>query len=74
MLVDPKIDVYLVVYLTFAFHAYYLGVKKNANWFYLMYLFVSMGFITKGPISMVIPALAIEVIFYYAVIGNYWGE
>lgn len=59
MLVDPKIDVYLVAYLTFAFHAYYLGVKKNANWFYLMYLFVSMGFITKGPISMVIPALAI---------------
>ncbi len=59
MLVDPKIDVYLVAYLTFAFHAYYLGVKKNPNWFYLMYLFVSMGFITKGPISMVIPALAI---------------
>lgn len=59
MLVDPKIDVYLVAYLTFAFHAYYLGVKQNSNWFYLMYLFISMGFISKGPISMVIPALAI---------------
>ncbi|HMV42240.1 MAG TPA: glycosyltransferase family 39 protein [Leptospiraceae bacterium] len=59
MLIDPKIDVYLVAYLTFAFHAYYLGVKQNSNWFYLMYLFISMGFITKGPISMVIPALAI---------------
>jgi|JI9StandDraft_1071089.scaffolds.fasta_scaffold12550_2 4-amino-4-deoxy-L-arabinose transferase-like glycosyltransferase len=59
MVIDPKIDVYLVAYLTFAFHAYFLGIKKNPNWFYLMYLFVSMGFITKGPISMVIPALAI---------------
>lgn len=59
MVIDPKIDVYLVAYLTFIFHTYYLGVKKNHNWFYLMYLFISMGFITKGPISMVIPGIAI---------------
>lgn len=59
MIVDPKIDVYLTAYLVFTYHFYYLGRKKNSNFFYLMYLMMSMGFITKGPISVVIPALSI---------------
>lgn len=59
MVVDPKIDVYLTAYLVFTYHFYYLGRKKNPNYFYLMYLMMSMGFITKGPISVVIPALSI---------------
>ncbi|TGL63831.1 glycosyltransferase [Leptospira ognonensis] len=59
MVVDPKIDVYLVSYLVFTYHFYYLGRKKNPNYYYLMYLMMSLGFITKGPISVVIPALSI---------------
>ncbi|XDD47755.1 ArnT family glycosyltransferase [Leptospira sp. WS39.C2] len=59
MVVDPKIDVYLTAYLVFTYHFYYLGRKQNPNYFYLMYLMMSMGFITKGPISVVIPALSI---------------
>lgn len=59
MVLDPKIDVYLTAYLVFTHHAYYLGVKKNRNWFYLMYVFMGLGFITKGPISAVIPAISI---------------
>lgn len=59
MVVDPKIDVYLTAYLLFIHHAYYLGVKKNSRWFYLMYVFIGLGFITKGPISLVIPAISI---------------
>lgn len=59
MVVDPKIDVYLTAFLVFTHHAYYLGVKRNKNWYYLMYLFMGLGFITKGPISAVIPAISI---------------
>lgn len=59
MVVDPKIDVYLTAYLLFIHHAFYLGIKKNPRWFYLMYVFIGLGFITKGPISLVIPAISI---------------
>ncbi|MCZ8341852.1 MAG: glycosyltransferase family 39 protein [Leptospira sp.] len=59
MVVDPKIDVYLTAYLVFTYHFYYLGKKENPNYYYLMYLMMSLGFITKGPISVVIPALSI---------------
>lgn len=59
MVLDPKIDIYLVPYLIFVHHAYYLGVRKNKNFYYLMYIFMGLGFITKGPISIVIPAISI---------------
>lgn len=59
MIVDPKIDVYLTAYLVFTYHFYYLGRKQNPNYFYMMYLMMSMGFITKGPISVFIPAISI---------------
>ncbi|MBI3396478.1 MAG: glycosyltransferase family 39 protein, partial [Spirochaetia bacterium] len=38
---------------------YYLGVKQNRRWYLLMYVFIGLGFITKGPISAVIPAISI---------------
>lgn len=59
MVVDPKIDVYLTPYLILVHTFYYLGFKKNRNFYYLMYFAMGLGFITKGPISMVIPALSI---------------
>ncbi|MDF3820245.1 glycosyltransferase family 39 protein [Leptospira sp. 96542] len=59
MVVDPKIDVYLTAFLVFTYHFYYLGRKANPNYYYMMYLMMSLGFITKGPISVVIPAISI---------------
>ncbi|MBM9577144.1 glycosyltransferase family 39 protein [Leptospira sp. 201903070] len=59
MVVDPKIDVYLTPYLILVHAFYYLGFKKNRNYYYLMYFAMGLGFITKGPIAMVIPALSI---------------
>jgi hypothetical protein len=59
MLVDPKIDVYLTAYLILVHCFYYLGYKKNVNYYYLMYFAMGLGFITKGPIAMVIPAISI---------------
>lgn len=61
MLVSPLIDIYLTSFLIFIHHAYYLARKKNANYFYLMYFFMGCGFITKGPIAVVIPGISIGV-------------
>ena len=62
MLVSPLIDIYLTSFLIFIHHAYYLARKKNnKNYFYLMYLFMGLGFITKGPIAIVIPCISIGV-------------
>ncbi|EMM74377.1 dolichyl-phosphate-mannose-protein mannosyltransferase [Leptospira weilii str. 2006001855] len=59
MVVDPKIDVYLTPYLILVHTFYYLGFKKNKNYYYGMYFAMGLGFITKGPIAMVIPGISI---------------
>ncbi|EMM80103.1 dolichyl-phosphate-mannose-protein mannosyltransferase [Leptospira interrogans str. 2006001854] len=59
MVVDPKIDVYLTPYLILVHTFYYLGFKRNQNYYYLMYFAMGLGFITKGPIAMVIPSISI---------------
>lgn len=59
MVVDPKIDVYLTAYLIFSHMFYYMGRIKNTNWFFAMYFSIGLGFITKGPISLVIPFISI---------------
>lgn len=59
MVVDPKIDVYLTAYLIFTHYFYYKGRKEDSRWFYAMYLSIGLGFISKGPISMGIPAISI---------------
>ncbi|MCB1158495.1 MAG: glycosyltransferase family 39 protein [Leptospiraceae bacterium] len=59
MVIDPKTDVYLVAFLIFTYYFYFSGLKKNKNYYYLMYLSMGLGFITKGPISAVIPAISI---------------
>lgn len=59
MVLDPKIDVYLTAYILFTHYFYYMGRRKNPRWFYAMYLSIGLGFITKGPISLVIPAISI---------------
>jgi 4-amino-4-deoxy-L-arabinose transferase-like glycosyltransferase len=59
IVLNPLIDIYLCMYLALIHLTYYLGVKQNKNWFLLMYWFAGMGFITKGPISVVIPIISI---------------
>jgi len=59
IVLNPLIDIYLCMYLNLVHLTYYLGMKKNSKWYYLMYWFIGMGFITKGPISAVIPAISI---------------
>jgi 4-amino-4-deoxy-L-arabinose transferase-like glycosyltransferase len=56
---NPSIDIYLNTYLILIHLFYYYGFKKNRNYFYLMYLFMGMGIITKGPIALVIPCISI---------------
>ncbi|PJZ68217.1 dolichyl-phosphate-mannose--protein mannosyltransferase [Leptospira perolatii] len=59
MVVDPKIDVYVTPYIILVFAFYYLGTKRNSYYYYLMYFSMGLGFITKGPIAVVIPAIGI---------------
>jgi 4-amino-4-deoxy-L-arabinose transferase-like glycosyltransferase len=56
---NPSIDIYLNTYLILIHLFYYYGFKKNRNYYYLMYLFMGMGIITKGPIALVIPCISI---------------
>ena len=56
---NPSIDIYLNTYLILIHLFYYYGFKKNQNYFYIMYLFIGMGLITKGPIALVIPCISI---------------
>lgn len=59
MVVDPKIDVYVTPYIILVFAFYYLGIKKKPVYFYAMYLAMGLGFVTKGPIAVVIPGIGI---------------
>lgn len=59
MLTSPIIDIYLTTFIILVFLFYFYGIYKNPQYFYLMYLFIGIGFITKGPISLVLPVLAI---------------
>lgn len=59
MVLDPKIDLFLTSFLIFTHYFYFLGKLKNPNYFYLMYISIGLGFITKGPISLVIPCISI---------------
>ncbi len=56
---NPTIDLYLNTYLIFIHLFYYLGFKRNSNYYYIMYLFFGLGMITKGPIAIVIPMISI---------------
>lgn len=59
MILNPLIDLYLIAIIIFTFYFYYLGIYKHTNYFYGMYLLIGLGFITKGPISLIIPVISI---------------
>ncbi len=59
MLTSPIIDIYLTTFVILIFTFYYYGIYWDHKYFYLMYIFIGIGFITKGPISLVLPIVAI---------------
>jgi 4-amino-4-deoxy-L-arabinose transferase-like glycosyltransferase len=60
MILDPKIDIYLSVFLTSTYFFYLKGKESGDSiYYYLMYLSISLGIITKGPIGIVIPGIGI---------------
>lgn len=56
---NPTIDIYLNTYLILIHLFYFYGVYKNSKYIFIMYLFLGLGVITKGPIAIVIPAISI---------------
>lgn len=59
MLTSPIIDIYLTTFLIYTFLFYFLGIYRHPGYFYGMYVFTGLGFLTKGPISFVLPVIAI---------------
>jgi len=59
-----RMDIYLAAFIGFALWAFIKGYQRpeKKRWFILMYLALALGFLTKGPIAIVIPA-AVIVIF-----------
>jgi 4-amino-4-deoxy-L-arabinose transferase-like glycosyltransferase len=58
MVADPKIDMVLTFLLCAAFWAYFES-RTRPEFIRLFYLFTGLGVMTKGPIAICIPALAI---------------
>ena len=61
-----RMDMYMVAFLTFAFWSFLKGYKEHApsNWFLLMYPFVALALLTKGPIGLVLP---VAIIFIFLI-------
>jgi 4-amino-4-deoxy-L-arabinose transferase-like glycosyltransferase len=58
-------DPYLIFFIAAALMAFYRGFAENQKRFhFLAYLFVGLGFLTKGPIALVFPAITILLFLY----------
>ncbi len=55
------VDIGLTFFITASLYFFYLGYKdpQNKKWFYFMYLMMSLGTMTKGPLGIIIPGLSI---------------
>ena len=55
------VDVVLTFFITLSAYFFYLGFKNptEKKWFYLMYLAMGLGTMTKGPLGIIVPGLAI---------------
>lgn len=56
---NPTIDIYLNMYLILSVLMYYLGKTHSQYYFFWMFPFMGLGVVTKGPIGIVIPMIAI---------------
>lgn len=53
-------DPYLLFFLTSAFFCFFTGLKdRNRGFIRLFYLCIGLGFVSKGPIAVVLPGLSI---------------
>ncbi len=66
-----RMDIWLVSAIYLALWVFVRGYfGKNDNWYYLMYVFIAFGVLTKGLIAIVIPA---GVIFIFMCWQRDWG-
>jgi len=59
MVGDPKIDMFMVLFLVLSFWAYFES-RNMRILIYLFYLFAGLAVMTKGPIGLMIPVIAIS--------------
>jgi len=55
------VDIVLTFFITLSIYFFYLGYKSpiDKKWFYFMYLAMGLGTMTKGPLGILVPVLAI---------------
>jgi 4-amino-4-deoxy-L-arabinose transferase-like glycosyltransferase len=55
------VDVVLTFFITLSIYFFYLGFKNptEKKWFYLMYFAMAFGTMTKGPLGIIVPGLAV---------------
>lgn len=63
-------DMPLAFFITLALVSFYFAVKKeNKKWYLLFYLSMALGLLTKGLVSIILPA---GVIFWYIIFTRKW--
>ena len=67
-----RMDIYLVAFLSLAFWAFLKGYKEQGptRWFLLMYPFLALAFLTKGPIALGIPGVVIVLFLVWQWLGG----
>jgi 4-amino-4-deoxy-L-arabinose transferase-like glycosyltransferase len=58
-----RMDIYLIAFMTLTFWAFLKGYRQQGptKWFLLMYPFIGLGILIKGPIALAIPAIVITI-------------
>lgn len=51
-------DPYLILWITLCLMFFYLGIHHNSNYILAAYAMVGLGFLTKGPVAVVLPAFS----------------
>jgi 4-amino-4-deoxy-L-arabinose transferase-like glycosyltransferase len=60
------VDIALSFFITLSLYFFYLGYKENGKkeWFYSMYFAMALGTMTKGPLGLLVPGLAILIFLF----------
>ena len=55
------VDIVLTFFITLSLYFFYLAYKNPSDkkWFFLMYLAMALGTMTKGPLGLIVPGLSI---------------
>ncbi len=68
-----RMDIYLIAFVTLTFWAFLMGYRQQGStkWFLLMYPFIGLGILVKGPIALAIPVVVITLfLIWQGILGQ----